>query len=369
MNGNANMVISSRSTVMANRANGDCGGGLVAGYGTLLITSDSAVQNNIASVNGGGLCARDHGNLTVENGSSIVGNSCGSFGCGVLVGGDAKVVVKGHVTIGGFSRFLLDGSGENKCDKVCLQQRNTDRIEGKDTGGDVFAVAAKGSLLLHGPVYVAYNSAYGFVNGILAFWEAKVQIESGVEFTRPSPAFTVSGWDVTITDSAVLLLHEGVLSGGMPLSVCNASIRLGSTMCPPGTFTTSSGCTCCSSGMYDLSTESRPNATCSQCPLNALCNNGKVQPLLGHWRSSNRSVQIHRCPAYSTPCKGGEDTGNETCQAGYTGVQCGVCIRIWHDSASQVCQVPPTSQAADVVSGTGWYMPCVDHLHCACHLE
>lgn len=325
VSGNASMVISNSSFVIYNRAYGDCAGGLVAGFGTLLVTSNSVVQSNKASVNGGGLCARDHGRLTVGNESRIVDNGCGSFGCGVLVDGDATVVVEGPVTVGG-NRFLQDGSGEGQCDKLCLQQRNRYRVEGKDTGGGAFAVGVNGSLLLHGPVDVANNAAYVFGDGILAFGDAKVQIGSGVNFTRqPSRGLAVSGWDVTTTDRAVLFLHKGVLSGGMPLNVCNASIRLGSIMCPPGTFTTSSGCTCCSPGMYDFSNESRANATCSQCPLNALCNDGNVLPLLGHWRSSNRSVQIHRCPAYSTSCRGGEDTGNGTCQAGYTGVQCGVC--------------------------------------------
>lgn len=220
--------------------------------------------------------------------------------------------------------FLQNVPGQ--CDKLCLD-RDTYQKNGDVTGGGAVAVSYNASVLLEGPVDIVDNAGFGFGDGVLAFHNASVQIKGGVNFTRPSRRSVVStpGWDVTTTGSAMLSLHDNVVSDGQLLNVCNASIRLGSDMCPPGTYATASGCTCCAADMYDFSTAVRRNATCSVCPANAVCTGNKVAPKPGYWKSSMKSVQIHPCPMGNTSCRGGEDTGDSTCMLGYTGTLCGVC--------------------------------------------
>lgn len=312
----ARMEVTGKSSITNNTAEGDCGGGVVAGNGSLLITGGSIVAWNRASVDGGGLCVRDRGNLTVQGSSMILGNMCGLWGCGVFVDGSANATIQGPATIRNNGRLLVVD-----CDRQCVSERDSMVRRGRGGGGGL-AVKDVATVLLEGPVVIAANLAYArrSGDGVHASGNSRLLIKRGVNFTQNS-ASRAQGQDIATTDNAFLFLGDGVWSGEAAMTICSPTIALGSNICPPGTFrTTAVGCACCSAYTYDFSREARLNGSCSLCPDNALCRENTILPVAGYWHSSERSVQIHRCPLFTTSCG-----VNGTCNPSFTGPLCGSC--------------------------------------------
>ena len=98
----------------------------------------------------------------------------------------------------------------------------------------------------------------------------------------------------------------------------------------------------CPSYQYQLITNPPGERTCSDCPVEALCN-GSFHLLTqkGYWRSSPKSPFV-KCRV-ADACQSGSETG--TCNDGYESYECSVCSKGYFNTASGHCEECSTATA------------------------
>lgn len=97
-------------------------------------------------------------------------------------------------------------------------------------------------------------------------------------------------------------------------------------------------------GSFSLNDNNDVFATsCITCPsLARSCSGAEVILSPGTWRFGPGSYDIFHCP-YSDSCKGGNLTGNELCNVGYSGPMCGICSPGYYLSSGTTCTLCTTS--------------------------
>lgn len=345
-----------------NLIDGNCGGAIAAGKGALSLKGRVHFGANDACWSGGGLCARDNATLATESGGNVTirYNGCRAFGCGLFAAGRSSVVLDGNITI------AQNATSPNTSQWIQCSRWSNVRGRGSPqtttSGGVGVAVGGTARVVLGSGVHLSKprRGDRSDVSSVYAFGNGSLMVNAGVTFVRWSlglfdtatESVRVRGVDITTAQNALLYLGEGVsvLQGDelqlmlrlqhdlqlmlqlqqlasrgqsvfrqQRLAVCNASVLLDSSMCPPGTYSTARGCACCTAYTYDFSRSPRANASCFPCPDNAVCQDNQVVPLEGFWHSSKQSVQMHKCPI-ARSC-----LGNDTCATGHAGNLCGAC--------------------------------------------
>ena len=157
----------------------------------------------------------------------------------------------------------------------------------------------------------AVNSSGG---GVVLRDNATLQADDSVHFISNAVSEGYAGSTIAAYGNSTLLLP---LRG--QLTKCNAGVHLGWLTCRVGEMRQISMCVCCPKHTYSFT-----NASCEPCPRNGNCTGGSfVEPLPGYWSSTTTSVQMHRCPLYTTACN---YTGPDLqCNEGYTGPLRGTC--------------------------------------------
>jgi hypothetical protein len=276
--GKAHMELSGSSSVCYNKASqqqgfGKTGGGIMLVFNaSLLVTGHSSICGNAAGVGGGGVALLYRSRALITGGSSVSNNtsladqvlSFGRGGAGLLVYGNSTCVLTGGSRVTG-NRAI-------------------------DTSGGGIFVASRGNLT----------------------------VGEGVQFSDNAVSPGYAGTDIATFSHATFSIDPSARSDGSLLTKCSRSVFLGRVPCGVGEHGSSGICACCEPSTFDLEGGDSP---CLECPDNAVCPGGSViVPMAGFWHSSNRSVQMHRCPLHTAAC--GPDG---TCQAGYLGNLCGAC--------------------------------------------
>lgn len=99
---------------------------------------------------------------------------------------------------------------------------------------------------------------------------------------------------------AELSIEPGATTNGMPLTRCSSTVSMAGRPKAPCSIGEVSvrlrnECQCCPAFSYTLKSGGEPDS-CQQCPTNAVCPGGDmILPMSGYWRSSKKSVQVHKC--------------------------------------------------------------------------
>ena len=97
--------------------------------------------------------------------------------------------------------------------------------------------------------------------------------------------------------------------------------------CQIGEYFAERVCWFCEKGTYSITdphdielSKLTQKATCHTCPSGAMsCHANTIVLKRGHWRISESSDNVMRCPLGEVSCKGGQSVGQELCATGYEG--------------------------------------------------
>lgn len=168
--------------------------------------------------------------------------------------------------------------------------------------------------------YVGYNSAT--IDG----WQAAaaggsvLHVLDDTEFVFNS---TTERGVVALNDSRLILprLELGKVGQQGRITKCSRNVAIRTAACQVGMQQFSlltNVCSCCPQGMFSFLADAE---NCTRCPANARCPGGDVVvPLVGYWRSSEVSDQVHACPMSGDSC------GGDHCKEGHTGPLCAACL-------------------------------------------
>jgi hypothetical protein len=85
-------------------------------------------------------------------------------------------------------------------------------------------------------------------------------------------------------------------------------------------------CLTCVNGYSFVSNEDNLILTCNKCPTLAReCFSNQILLFEGTWRWQPQAITILPCPYGESACKGGNSTGEMSCNVGYHGPVCGIC--------------------------------------------
>jgi hypothetical protein len=333
--GRAEAHIGGYSAVCNNTSLGDGGGGiLVAGHAQLAVVEGTVVCNNVGGKGVGGLFVVQNATATIRN-ATISGNIAYGAGGGIAVGGYGRLAV--------YDTVIANNS--------CVE------IPPDTVGGGAVLATGNSVVQLLSNTRLLGNQAIGLAGGALALAEsARLTVAAGVMLidnkvvANKSSQIVPFAPDGIVLQSSELDLQPGVVGQDGLLTKCSRSIVLQRRPCGVGEFDGGGGsaCLCCPSFTYNF----EPNVTsCQQCPANAQCRGDVVSPVAGYWHSSQRSVQIHRCPIAKSCQQGGAclagHTGNlcGECSKGYgttTPLRCGMCMKPWMQLSVYVVLVSVT---------------------------
>ena len=97
-------------------------------------------------------------------------------------------------------------------------------------------------------------------------------------------------------------------------------------------------CAVCSGGYSFVSNPDNLIVTCSKCPALAQdCYSDKIILSQGTWRWGAQATYIIPCPFGASACRGGNTTGEASCNIGYYGPVCGICVWGYYPKNDQ-CQ-------------------------------
>jgi len=98
-------------------------------------------------------------------------------------------------------------------------------------------------------------------------------------------------------------------------------------------FSTASMCTLCVNGFSVADSSDNTVITCLPCPAAAQsCSGSNIYLYPGTWRWTSDSMTILSCP-FAAGCLGGNSSGAITCDQGYSGPACGICLPGYYSSA------------------------------------
>ena len=118
--------------------------------------------------------------------------------------------------------------------------------------------------------------------------------------------------------------------------------------CPRGSFLTNGGlCERCEKFKYLL--HFSPNEDCRLCPKGADCAGGAdLSTKKNFWRTSVDSDEVWKCPLNGA-CHAGSPDSIDVCNAGFMGVQCGVCAEDHYYVASALTCGPCAAISGDAL--------------------
>jgi hypothetical protein len=351
----SSVALTGGSSVQGNTA-GQSAGGLMLNYeGNLIDSSGSSVDSNSAGVLGGGLAVVDISDVTVDGGSSVQRNRVlNGSGGGLSVSGASSATISNHSTIsnnkcwggigGGIAVemvMLYTKVGGNTTEVLMQYDAHghpavgaEDVLRVAELASDVtisnsivsnytcvqslgggLAVSQDGSLQLVNGSVVSLNSAVNSSGGgVVLFGNGALRADDSVMFVNNIVRNGYVGSTIAAFDNSSLELGPGGR-----LTKCSVGVYLGWSTCQAGETQQHDMCVCCLQHTFSFT-----NASCEPCPINGNCTGGSlVQPLPGCWLSAPTSVQMHRCPLYTTACNYTSPT--QQCNEGYTGPLCGAC--------------------------------------------
>jgi len=256
--------------------------------------------------------------VTISGGSSVYSNSCS--GDGGRGGGGISVAVLYNMT--------LDASGRAvsvprwaflsmHCHVSINNSTVTNNTSVRSPGGGL-AVGGNGTLELVNGSVLSYNRAGNSSGGgAMLYGNGSLRADDSVSFVGNAVSKGYVGSTIATFDNSTLHLP----SRGA-LTKCSVGVYLGQSTCQAGEVRQHDMCVCCQQHTFSFA-----NGSCQPCPRNGNCTGGSlVQPLPGYWSSAPTSVQMHRCPLFTTACNFRVVNGSvHECNTGYTGPLCGAC--------------------------------------------
>jgi len=309
---NATVVISGFSRVHHNPAVSASGGGINLWYNaSLIITGGSSVHNNVARNGcGGGIAFTGNGSVVIDGNSQVVQNTCkGGVGGGLSVG-----VGLHQKAFGGKGKPTSKEDSAESHGSVTIRNSTIRNNTSIMSGGGGLAVASRASVMLASGTQVVGNAAVNSSGGAVLVMDSAtfvVAADDGVVFAQNAVSKGFVGSTIATFGTARLTLP---MHGN--LTKCSTGVYLGRTPCGAGETLQHNVCICCPAHTFSFT-----NTSCEVCPQSAKCSQGSlVEPLAGHWHSSARSIQMHRCPLFTEACLEGG-----LCRQGHTGPLCGAC--------------------------------------------
>ena len=291
------------------------------------VDGGSSVQRNrVLNGSGGGLSVSGASSATISNHSTISNNKC----WGGIGGGIAVEMVMLYTKVGGNTTEVLmqyDARGRpavgaedvlreaELASDVTISNSIVSNNTSVQSPGGGLAVSQGGSLQLVNGSMVSHNSAVNSSGGgVVLFGNGTLRADDSVMFVNNIVRKGYVGSTIAAFDNSSLELGPGGR-----LTKCSVGVYLGWSTCQAGETQQHDMCVCCPQHTFSFT-----NASCEPCPINGNCTGGSlVQPLSGCWSSAPASVQMHRCPLYTTACNYTAPT--QQCSEGYTGPLCGAC--------------------------------------------
>jgi hypothetical protein len=272
---------------------------------------------------GGAIAARGESFVTVNGNSSFSVNvAVNSSGGAVLAGENAclhigagtefRSNVARHRHGGG---LMLEGFA--KAEILNSKFENNTALGG--VGGSI-ATFWNSTVLVSASEFLN-NTAFHDM-GLVGPGGAAVQGEGGALYAADYAHLTVND-TCTFSNNSALRADDASVGPRVRFSIDESSGRTANSVlwmkspCDVGEVKRLGWCEKCRVNHFSFDTADRE---CKVCPSYANCTGGAVLlPWKGHWRSSRRSTQIHKCPNPEA-CIGGDE-----CAEGYTGRLCGSC--------------------------------------------
>lgn len=339
------LVLSGRSRVVNNTSTHGGAGVAVASDAHALIQDGSSVCNNTSVSSGGGIVVAGHGQLAVVD-SVVCNNTSGHGGGGMIVGENGMVTIvdssiSNNIAVESGGGIAVVDAGYVAVYNSTIANDTCLAASSASLGGGGVAAVENATICLFNGTRVVSNSAVGLHGGGFVADEASsltigagVLLSGNIALASISRRLVPYGADGVADGSSRLDIQPGVLGGhGGALTKCSRSIVLMRRPCGVGEFDPGDvgPCACCPAATYSY----EANATaCQQCPAHAQCLGGDVViPAVGYWHSSQKSLQMHRCPVPSA-CQQPE-TGS--CSPGYSGNVCGACSAGWGTTSPLRC--------------------------------
>jgi predicted outer membrane repeat protein len=124
-----------------------------------------------------------------------------------------------------------------------------------------------------------------------------------------------------------MIIEFGYIGSDSSTTVSDTTANLHFRECKRGEYYSNGECIECGDGTYSLLDNFDLSVTtCNYCPINALkCYGGVIEVKAGYWRISDDSSYLSVCPYGFKACLQGNETGENTCTEGYSGIFCGSC--------------------------------------------
>jgi len=195
-----------------------------------------------------------------------------------------------------------------------------DNVSTLSIGVESFECDERDIGIITGSTTYTLNKGRSLLNGVQTFCNPKGSIKSNIVFT------TNLATDIIRAGSSLRLEDFSL----------NASTLMHFRKCVDGETSVNIDCIVCSPGTYSLAyTET---ARCKEC--NGVigiksCVGKNIDVMPGYWRRYSSNQAVRKCPMDSISCKGGNFTGNNSCNLGYTGPLCDVCATNYFKSEGQ----------------------------------